>query len=404
MSWFKRRKRQGSTPPAGMSALATRGDGTIDKDAYIRQLEARLQIAEKDRICAAQELSDKDRKVHDLNRELSAWRQAHGGNPLMSLVCKAFDRLQDSVMIAYTDGRLVYGNAAAEEMFGPVAGRQAHHLFLDDLRAPFRLRLEDTQVGRPPSQPPGHDLWDATIDSAKGYTHDRVEIRSAEGEALDIALTMQLLEDQADQPCFVLIEALDIGALAKDELTKLFRREVAIRVLTREIEFREKNKRAASEPLSVVFLDLDDFKSINSRYTDEGGDEVLRRVAKTLQRCIRSESKDIACRWYSGDEFLAVVYGDEATALHVAERMNEEIRKLEIPFDVPGSGKVEIKVTASIGVAGYERGDSYEELVRRATELKTFSKVAGKSRVTSEMPPRKRDVLPFRPPHGKTKP
>jgi len=212
-----------------------------------------------------------------------------------------------------------------------------------------------------------------------------------------VALTMQLLEDQSGQPCFVLIEALDIGALSKDELTKLFRREVAIRVLTREIEFREKNKRASTEPLSVVFLDLDDFKSVNSRYTEEGGNEVLRRVSKIIQRCIRSESKDIACRWFSGDEFLAVVYGDLETALLVAERVNEELHKLVIPFDVPGVGKADIRVTASIGVAEYEVGETHEELVRRAVEGKSFSKGAGKGRVTGQMAPLRRDVVPLFP-------
>lgn len=398
MRWFKRNRR-GSTPQTGTPALVTRGDGSVDKDAYIRQLEARLEISEKDHSRIAFELADKDRKMFDLSRELSALRHEHDWGPLMTLLCKAFDRLQDSVMIAYTDGRLVYGNAAAEAMFGPIAGQQAHHLFLDDLRAPFRLRLEDTQVNKPTPKPPGHELWKTVVDPEKdevgGYAQERVEIRNAYNEALDVALTMQLLEDQSGQPCFVLIEALDIGSLAKDELTKLFRREVAVRVLTREVEFRERDNRASKEPLSVVFLDLDDFKSINSRYTDEGGDEVLRKVAKTLQNCVRSGSKDIVCRWYSGDEFLAVVYGDEATALHAAERMDEEIRKLVIPFDVPNRGKTDIKVSASIGVASYRHGDCYEELVRRAAELKTCSKDAGKGRVTSDVSSAVRRILPF---------
>ena len=394
MSWFTR-KRRGSSPPLGTPALG-RGDGPIDKDSYIRTLEARLEISQKEQSRLMLELAVGKEQIQSLVREVTAFRQEYADSPLMTLLCKAFDRLQGAIMIAYTDGRLVYGNAAAETMFGPIAGRQTHHMFLDDLRAPFKLRLEDTQVGRPP-QPPGHELWDATIGPDGGFVHDRVEIRSAGNEALDVALTMQLLEDQSGQPCFVLIEALDIGALSKDELTKLFRREVAIRVLTREIEFREKNKRASTEPLSVVFLDLDDFKSVNSRYTEEGGNEVLRRVSKIIQRCIRSESKDIACRWFSGDEFLAVVYGDLETALLVAERVNEELHKLVIPFDVPGVGKADIRVTASIGVAEYEVGETHEELVRRAVEGKSFSKGAGKGRVTGQMAPLRRDVVPLFP-------
>ncbi|HJV33073.1 MAG TPA: diguanylate cyclase [Patescibacteria group bacterium] len=401
MSWFTRKRRPPTEPPVIASAPG-RGSGPVDKDAHIRTLEARLEISEKERSRYALELSDKQTKILDLQRELTAFRTEHAGSPLMTLICKAFDRLQAAIMIAYTDGRLVYGNAAAEAMFGPVAGRQAHHLFLDDLRAPFKLRLEDTQVGRPP-MPPGHELWDAVIAPDGGFVYDRVEIRSCDGEALDVALTMQLLEDQSGHPCFVLIETLDIGALSKDELTKLFRREVAIRVMTREIEFREKNKRAKADPLSVVFLDLDDFKSINSRYTEEGGNEVLRRVAKILQRCIRAESKDIACRWFSGDEFLAIVYGDHDTALRVADRVNEELHKLAIPFDVPGRGREDIRVTASIGVAEYELGDIHEDLVKRAIEGKSIAKSAGKGRVTRDLRPLDAAVVPFRPTESKAR-
>jgi diguanylate cyclase (GGDEF)-like protein len=395
-SWFTRRRRASSTPPHGTPALG-RGDGPIDKDAHIRMLEARLEISQKEHSRLALELSDSRSKVNDLHRELSAFRQEHADSPVMTLLCKAFDRLQGAVMISYTDGRLVYGNAAAETMFGPIAGRQAHHLFLDDLRAPFKLRLEDTQVGRPP-QPPGHELWDATIGPDGGYVHDRVEIRACGGEILDTALTMQLLEDQSGHPCFVLIEAQDIGALSKDELTKLIRREVVIRVLTREIEFRERDRRAAYEPLSVVFIDLDDFKGINTRYGDAGGDEVLRKVGKLLQRSVRAGSKDIVCRWYSGDEFLPVIFADHEVAVQVAERLDREIKELEVPYE----GEI-IRVSASIGVATYRPGDTWEELVDRAAEGKSHSKSDGKGRVTREMPPLSRTVVPIRPAAAKGK-
>src|SRR5690349_14182085 len=128
MSWWNRERRAPTSPPTGTPALITRGDGTIDKDAYIRQLEARLEISDKERSRYALELSDREAKVHVLQRELSAYHAEHAGSPLMSLLCKAFDKLQGAVMLAYTDGRLVYGNAAAENVFGPVAGRQVHHL------------------------------------------------------------------------------------------------------------------------------------------------------------------------------------------------------------------------------------------------------------------------------------
>src|SRR5213079_3333933 len=71
------------------------------------------------------------------------------------------------------------------------------------------------------------------------------------------------------------------------------------------------------EPLSIVLLDLDSFKSINDRHGHAMGDEVLRRTARVLERALRRS--DVVARW-GGEEFVALLYADAGRAVDVMER------------------------------------------------------------------------------------
>jgi len=189
-----------------------------------------------------------------------ALRTTYGVDLLMTMRLKAQDKQKEALMLALAHtGEIVYGNEAAVAMFGPVEGRQAHHTFLDTLHAPFKLRLEDSQVGNQLPIPPGHELWAAVTDVENGYIHDRVEITDVNEAKIDVALTMQLREDTNGVPCFVQIELLDIGKLNKDHLTGLYKRDVAIRAMIREGEFRQRvfdrNPKQEQDPMSVIFIE-----------------------------------------------------------------------------------------------------------------------------------------------------
>ena len=100
----------------------------------------------------------------------------------------------------------------------------------------------------------------------------------------------------------------------------------------------------AEQPLSVIFMDIDNMKTINDTYGHVMGDLVLKQVATAVQDCIRT-NMDWAAR-YGGDEFIIClndIGGDEAS--HIAERIHNNISSIEIPIQ----NRI-IKITVSLGI------------------------------------------------------
>jgi diguanylate cyclase (GGDEF)-like protein len=137
--------------------------------------------------------------------------------------------------------------------------------------------------------------------------------------------------------------------------------------------------------VSVLFIDLDDFKLVNDTLGHDAGDNLLVLMAERLRACIRSG--DTVAR-LGGDEFAILLEGERAVneGQHLADRI---MAALDIPFVV---AEQQLRVTASIGVA---RGlyDSAEEVLKDADLAMYAAKDGGKGRVES-FKPGLRDVVP----------
>jgi diguanylate cyclase (GGDEF)-like protein len=129
-------------------------------------------------------------------------------------------------------------------------------------------------------------------------------------------------------------------------------------------------------PLSLVMLDVDDFKRFNDTYGHQVGDIVLRELALIIKRSAREY--DIPTR-YGGEEFGIIL---PSTSLNQAERFAERLRQ-EIADTVMVSSHHELRVTVSQGVGEHERGDEKDELIRRADLALLEAKQAGKNRVVA---------------------
>lgn len=128
---------------------------------------------------------------------------------------------------------------------------------------------------------------------------------------------------------------------------------------------------AGTRPMSVVFIDVDNFKAVNDQYSHAVGDEVLRRIAHLLRAQCRAE--DVIVR-YGGDEFIILTAHDEQRARSVAERVHKAIRNH--PWQELERG---LSITVSIGV-GVPDGSTENPLVAADIAL-IAAKRAGRDRV-----------------------
>jgi diguanylate cyclase (GGDEF)-like protein len=129
------------------------------------------------------------------------------------------------------------------------------------------------------------------------------------------------------------------------------------------LEFIEREWRRARRdemPVSLVFLDIDHFRSFNRQFGRRAGDECLKQVGRALER-LAGRASDLVAR-YHRDEFAIVLSGtDLAGAMRVAERVREAIEALEIPASRDAGCPV---VTASVSFASAipKRQSAWEEL------------------------------------------
>ncbi|MFC4728498.1 HDOD domain-containing protein [Coralloluteibacterium thermophilus] len=165
----------------------------------------------------------------------------------------------------------------------------------------------------------------------------------------------------------------------RDPLTGTYNRMRLEEVLQKEFDSAARY----DWPLSIAFLDLDDFKLVNDRYGHLVGDEVLRNFARLVTRTLRTS--DIVAR-YGGEEFLLVLPGTTAEAASAV--LN---RLLEIVARTPmaeAAGEV-IHVTTSAGLAtqgGTDQHASVQDLLRAADEALYAAKRSGRNRVLGEQP------------------
>jgi diguanylate cyclase (GGDEF)-like protein len=131
-----------------------------------------------------------------------------------------------------------------------------------------------------------------------------------------------------------------------------------------------------SEPVSVLFIDLDDFKDVNDSRGHAAGDQLLKQVAERLRGCVRAT--DQVAR-LGGDEFALMVLGEVEDARAVAGRV---LKAFSEPVLLDGQ---QVFVHASLGIASTRPGEDRdtEALLRNADLAMYLAKAAGKNRVVA---------------------
>jgi diguanylate cyclase len=161
-----------------------------------------------------------------------------------------------------------------------------------------------------------------------------------------------------------------------DPLTTLSNRkylEDAIAYLIGEAETK-------GAPLSVILTDIDHFKTFNDTYGHLTGDQVLRLVAVALKQNLKG--RDVAAR-YGGEEFAVLL---PRTVLADGVTVAEHIRRAVMSKELirRSTGETLGRVTISLGVAAWRKGDTMASLLERADACLYAAKRAGRNRVVGE--------------------
>lgn len=158
-----------------------------------------------------------------------------------------------------------------------------------------------------------------------------------------------------------------------DQLTKANNRAAFNDCLKREIKRAER----ASQHLSLIFVDIDYFKSLNDNYGHDCGDIVLSSVAGWLMETVRGS--DAVFR-YGGEEFVILLSDTDLSGAGViAERLRADIESHALAY-----GMEVLHVTASMGVSTLNADDTSESLVKRADAAMYKAKQLGRNRVCEE--------------------
>ncbi len=273
-------------------------------------------------------------RIHGFLRDITARRAAAEElRAAEELFRFAFDRAPVGMALnrlrGEDQGRMVRVNNAFASMLGYSVEQLQERTFLDithpDDRTGTRAQLAAV-LAAPDAGGRFSTLSAAGVEYEKRYLH-------ADGHTVWVAINLAVLRDPQEQPVYAVVQVEDItvrraeterlSALAlRDPLTGLANRVL----LTDRIRQAVARSARNMHPVSVLFCDLDGFKSINDTYGHAAGDDVLRQVATAIRSAVRPS--DTVAR-LGGDEFVVLCEDlhDAGDARIIANRINDTLRR-----------------------------------------------------------------------------
>lgn len=288
------------------------------------------------------------------------------------------DHLMNGVYLIDKKRDIVYGNTAAEHISGfkveEVVGKSCRDTILIDAASGDALYCDHCPL---------------LIEGAENINSPIValNLRHKDGYCVPVQKCCVPLLDAGNKVigAMEIFERTDAQEALSLQLKEL--RQIAYRDSLTEVPNRRYMEEALNDwlsvhheknwPFAVVMGDIDFFKDVNDEYGHDAGDLVLKNVASTLQRHLRS--MDIVGRW-GGEEFLILMQNIRAKQLG---KKLESLRKAIEESSVEDDG-VEIRVTMSFGCAVPRKGDTPLSLVNRADDFLYKSKREGRNRVSTD--------------------
>jgi diguanylate cyclase (GGDEF)-like protein/PAS domain S-box-containing protein len=277
----------------------------------------------------------------------------------------------DVIMIVAADGTLRFASPAAERTLGLrpelILGQSLAELWSGEDVEKLRKFLAEVAA------------------SASG-TVGPVELRLERGSRRCVleSVGSNLTEDPAVQGLALNFRDISERKALEEQLRQLAFHDSLTLLANRNL-FRDRVQHALTlacregSSVAVMFLDLDNFKNINDSLGHDAGDRLLQAVAQRIVKTTRSS--DTVAR-LGGDEFAVLVEGI-ALQRDVERLADALIDTLNLPFTLEG---IEVRVTASIGVALSAAEGDAESLLSNADIAMYHAKSAGKNRHVSFQP------------------
>ncbi|MCP4625724.1 MAG: diguanylate cyclase [bacterium] len=156
----------------------------------------------------------------------------------------------------------------------------------------------------------------------------------------------------------------------EDELTSVYNRRFLFQYFQSRVSWDE----LSNDPISLIMMDVDNFKNVNDTHGHQVGDAALVWVADMLRKVAGEEGLPIR---YAGDEFMMLfTHCDKHTALKMGNRLLNKVRSE--PFRPNGNGKI-LPITLSLGVASApEDAKTGKNLIQQADVALYFAKSSGR--------------------------
>ncbi|MCS6883530.1 MAG: sensor domain-containing diguanylate cyclase [Oscillochloridaceae bacterium] len=287
------------------------------------------------------------------------------------------DNLFDAVYVVDKDRRIVYWNKAAEEVTGYSESEVVGTKCSDNILCHVDLAgIELCKNGCPLHE----TICDGRKREAIVFLHHKeghrvpvhIRISPIRNETDEIIGAVEIFSDRSKE--LYIIKELERHKRESmlDPLLEIGNRRYAEAMFqVRQLEFNITGKL-----FGVIFMDVDNFKSINDVYGHSVGDKVLLMVSHTVANFLRHF--DTFIRW-SGDEFL--IYLSDVNAREDLWAFAERIRKM-VQSSFITLGGMRLSVSVSLGATLIRKEDTMESVIERADSLMYMSKARGGNQCT----------------------